>query len=200
MPQVIKRVETLLHQDEKVYFLTVRRQYQRERVMSRPWPQAGLAVSRECHQLLLWTSTLWARTLHRFGLSWEKPNFSRADLHQSFLSHISIADSLVPLSVTIRFCSLENSHANYQNVFHLRPYTYLNKINSKLLNGIRWNRLNLMTEILKLLQEAPAIPTPLLMANCKWLSQMETPFVTFFNKYGTVTVSTPPTQFKHQDL
>lgn len=46
MPQVIKRVETLLHQDEKVYFLTVRRQHQRERVMSRPWPQAGLAVSR----------------------------------------------------------------------------------------------------------------------------------------------------------
>lgn len=156
-------------------------------------PRQDLQFLWECHQLLLWTSTLWARTLHWFGLSWEKANFSRADLHQSFLSLISIADSLVLLSVTIRFCSLENSHANYQNVFHLRPYTYLNKINSKLLNGIKWNRLNLMTEILKLLQEAPPIPTLLLMANCKWLSQMETPFVTFFfNKYCTVLSQLPP--------
>lgn len=48
-----------------------------------------------------------------------------------------MADSLVLLSVMIRFYSLENSHANYQNVFHLRLYTYLSKINSKLLNGVK---------------------------------------------------------------
>lgn len=33
------------------------------------------------------------------------------------------------------------------------------------------------------------ILTPLLMANCKWLSQTETPFVTFFNKY---CLTSPP--------
>lgn len=110
-----------------------------------------------------------------------------------FLSLISIADSLVLLSVTIRFCSLENSHANYQNAFHLRPYTYLNNINSRLLNGIKWNRLNPMTEIFKFLQEAPLLPTPLLMADCKWLAQMETPFVNFFfNKCCTVLSQRPP--------
>lgn len=139
--------------------------------MYRPWPHGPMAPG------MTWSfSSCFCEHQHSEQGHCINFGYLGRNLTSQGLIYISHFCPLFPLPIAWFYCLWR--YANYQNAFHLRPY--MNNINSRLLNGIKWNRLNLMTEILKFLQEAPLLPTPLLMANCKWLSQMETPFVTFF--------------------